>query len=146
MRIKCSFPSRQLAPSALQWAQKRAAAKPRLDFAAEVRDAKNKPRRRCVARHHHCKNRHRALPGFQQRSLVYQGGIILSPVIQTKILARENESAGLARSRISLFSLLRCPTACNSGSVSCQPGSKRCKKTAQNYGSSKLRRLARMQK
>ena len=85
--------SAKLAPSALQWAEKRGSRETQFDFASEVRDAKTNrvvgatrdtiTVKLDVARYQE----------LQQRSLAYQGGVILAPGnYKLKFLVRENES------------------------------------------------------
>ena len=98
--------SAKLAPSALQWAQKRGSRETAFDFAAEVRDAKSN---RVVGALRDTITVKLDAAHFQdmlQRSLVYQGGIILSPgQYKLKFLARENESGriGTFEDRLTLL-------------------------------------------
>jgi VWFA-related protein len=83
----------KLAPSALQWAQKRGSRETAFDFAAEVRDAKTNRVVGALRDTITVKIDSGHFQDLQQRSLVYQGGIILSPgQYKLKFLARENES------------------------------------------------------
>jgi VWFA-related protein len=98
--------SAKLAPSALQWAQKRGSLETAFDFAAEVRDAKSN---RVIGALRDTITVKLDAGHFQdmlQRSLVYQGGIILSPgQYKLKFLARENESGriGTFEDRLTLL-------------------------------------------
>ena len=69
----------KLAPSALQWAQKRGSRETAFDFAAEVRDAKTNRVVGALRDTITVKIDAEHFQDMQQRSLVYQGGIILSP-------------------------------------------------------------------
>jgi hypothetical protein len=83
----------KLASSALQWAQKRGSHETAFDFAAEVRDAKTNRVMGALRDTITVKIDAEHFQDMQQRSLVYQGGIILSPgEYKLKFLARENES------------------------------------------------------
>jgi VWFA-related protein len=83
----------KLASSALQWAQKRGSHETAFDFAAEVRDAKTNRVVGALRDTITVKIDAEHFQDMQQRSLVYQGGIILSPgEYKLKFLARENES------------------------------------------------------
>jgi VWFA-related protein len=83
----------KLAPSALQWAQKRGSRETAFDFAAEVRDAKTNRVVGALRDTITVKIDAEHFQDIQQRALVYQGGIILSPgEYKLKFLARENES------------------------------------------------------
>ena len=83
----------KLAPSALQWAQKRGSHETAFDFAAEVRDAKTNRVVGALRDTITVKIDAEHFQDLQQRALVYQGGIILSPgEYKLKFLARENES------------------------------------------------------
>ncbi len=83
----------KLAPSALQWAQKRGSRETAFDFAAEVRDAKTNRVVGALRDTITVKIDAEHFQDLQQRALVYQGGIILSPgEYKLKFLARENES------------------------------------------------------
>jgi VWFA-related protein len=85
--------SAKLAPSALQWAQKRASRETAFDFAAEVRDAKSNKVMGALRDTITVKIDTEHFNDIQQHSLVYQGGIILAPgEYKLKFLARENES------------------------------------------------------
>lgn len=85
--------SAKLAPSALQWAQKRGSRETAFDFAAEVRDAKSNRVVGALRDTITVKIDAGHFQDLQQRSLVYQGGIILAPgEYKLKFLARENES------------------------------------------------------
>jgi VWFA-related protein len=83
----------KLAPSALQWAQKRGSRETAFDFAAEVRDTRSN---RVVGALRDTITVNLAGERFeqiQQRALVYQGGILLAPgTYKLKFLARENQS------------------------------------------------------
>jgi VWFA-related protein len=83
----------KLAPSALQWAEKRGSRETAFDFAAEVRDART---RRVVGALRDTVTVKLDAQRFEQilqRALVYQGGVLLAPgTYQLKFLARENES------------------------------------------------------
>jgi hypothetical protein len=83
----------KLAPSALQWAQKRGSRETAFDFAAEVRDARTN---RVVGALRDTITVNLATERFeqiQQRALVYQGGMLLAPgTYKLKFLARENQS------------------------------------------------------
>jgi VWFA-related protein len=83
----------KLAPSALQWAQKRGSHETAFDFAAEVRDAKTNRVVGALRDTITVKIDAEHFQDMQQRALVYQGGMILSPgEYKLKFLARENES------------------------------------------------------
>jgi VWFA-related protein len=83
----------KLAPSALQWAQKRGSRETAFDFAAEVRDAKSNRVVGALRDTITVKIDTEHFQDIQQRALVYQGGIILAPgEYKLKFLARENES------------------------------------------------------
>jgi hypothetical protein len=83
----------KLAPSALQWAQKRGSHETAFDFAAEVRDAKTNRVVGALRDTITVKIDAEHFADLQQRALVYQGGMILSPgEYKLKFLARENES------------------------------------------------------
>jgi VWFA-related protein len=83
----------KLAPSALQWAQKRGSRETAFDFAAEVRDAKSNRVVGALRDTITVKIDAEHFSDIQQHSLVYQGGIILAPgQYKLKFLARENES------------------------------------------------------
>jgi VWFA-related protein len=85
--------SAKLAPSALQWAQKRGSRETAFDFAAEVRDAKSNRVVGALRDTITVKIDTEHFQDLQQRALVYQGGMILSPgQYKLKFLARENES------------------------------------------------------
>jgi VWFA-related protein len=85
--------SAKLAPSALQWAQKRGNRETVFDFAAEVRDAKSNRVVGALRDTITVKIDTEHFQDLQQRALVYQGGIILAPgEYKLKFLARENES------------------------------------------------------
>jgi VWFA-related protein len=85
--------SAKLAPSALQWAQKRGSRETAFDFAAEVRDAKSNRVVGALRDTITVKIGAEHFQDLQQRSLVYQGGMILAPgEYKLKFLARENES------------------------------------------------------
>jgi VWFA-related protein len=85
--------SAKLAPSALQWAQKRGSRETAFDFAAEVRDAKSNRVVGALRDTITVKIDTEHFQDIQQHSLVYQGGIILAPgEYKLKFLARENES------------------------------------------------------
>ncbi|HXP80795.1 MAG TPA: VWA domain-containing protein [Verrucomicrobiae bacterium] len=83
----------KLAPSALQWAQKRGSRETAFDFAAEVRDAKSNRVVGALRDTITVKIDAEHFQDIQQHALVYQGGIILAPgEYKLKFLARENES------------------------------------------------------
>ena len=83
----------KLAPSALQWAQKRGSRETAFDFAAEVRDAKSNRVVGALRDTITVKIDAEHFQDIQQHSLVYQGGIVLAPgEYKLKFLARENES------------------------------------------------------
>jgi hypothetical protein len=85
--------SAKLAPSALQWAQKRGSRETAFDFAAEVHDAKSNRVVGALRDTITVKIDKEHFQDIQQHSLVYQGGIILAPgEYKLKFLARENES------------------------------------------------------
>ena len=85
--------SAKLAPSALQWAQKRGSRETAFDFAAEVRDAKSNRVVGALRDTITVKIDAEHFQDMQQHALVYQGGIILAPgEYKLKFLARENES------------------------------------------------------
>jgi VWFA-related protein len=83
----------KLASSALQWAQKRGSHETAFDFAAEVREAKSNRVVGALRDTITVKIDAEHFQDVEQRSLIYQGGIILSPgEYKLKFLARENES------------------------------------------------------
>jgi VWFA-related protein len=83
----------KLAPSALQWAQKRGSHETSFDFAAEVRDAKSNRVVGALRDTITVKIDSEHFQDIQQHALLYQGGIILAPgEYKLKFLARENES------------------------------------------------------
>lgn len=83
----------KLAPSALQWAQKRGSRETAFDFAAEVRDAKSNRVVGALRDTITVKIDTEHFQDLQQHALIYQGGMILAPGEYTlKFLARENES------------------------------------------------------
>ena len=83
----------KLAPSALQWAQKRGSHETSFDFAAEVRDAKSNRVVGALRDTISVKIDAEHFQDMQQHALLYQGGIILAPgEYKLKFLARENES------------------------------------------------------
>ncbi|HWZ55174.1 MAG TPA: VWA domain-containing protein [Verrucomicrobiae bacterium] len=85
--------SAKLAPSALQWAQKRGSRETAFDFAAEVHEAKSNRVVGALRDTITVKIDKEHFQDIQQLSLVYQGGIILAPgEYKLKFLARENES------------------------------------------------------
>ena len=85
--------SAKLAASALQWAQKRGSHETAFDFAAEVRDAKTNSVVGALRDTITVKIDTEHFQDLQQKSLVYQGGIILPPgEYKLKFLARENQS------------------------------------------------------
>jgi VWFA-related protein len=85
--------SAKLAPSALQWAQKRGSRETAFDFAAEVHDAKSNRVVGALRDTITVKIDKEHFQDIQQHSLVYQGGIVLAPgEYKLKFLARENES------------------------------------------------------
>ena len=97
--------SAKLAPSALQWAQKRGSREAAFDFAAEVRDAKSNRVVGALRDTITVKIDAEHFQDIQQHSLVYQGGMILAPgEYKLKFLARENESGriGTFEQKISL--------------------------------------------
>ncbi len=97
--------SAKLAPSALQWAQKRGSRETAFDFAAEVRDAKSNRVVGALRDTITVKVGTEHFRDLQQHALVYQGGIILAPgEYKLKFLARENESGriGTFEQKISL--------------------------------------------
>ena len=88
--------SAKLAPSALQWAQKRGSRQTAFDFAAEVREAKSGRVVGALRDTITVKIDQEHFSDIQQHALVYQGGIILAPgEYKLKFLARENESGRL---------------------------------------------------
>jgi hypothetical protein len=85
--------SAKLAPSALQWAQKRGSHETSFDFAAEVRDAKSNRVVGALRDTISVKINAEHFQDIQLHALLYQGGIILAPgEYKLKFLARENES------------------------------------------------------
>ena len=95
----------KLAPSALQWAQKRGSRETAFDFAAEVRDVKSNRVVGALRDTITVKIDAEHFQDIQQHALVYQGGIILAPgEYKLKFLARENESGriGTFEQKISL--------------------------------------------
>jgi hypothetical protein len=95
----------KLAPSALQWAQKRGSRETAFDFAAEVRDARSNRVVGALRDTITVKIDTEHFQDLQQHSLLYQGGIILAPgEYKLKFLARENESGriGTFEDKISL--------------------------------------------
>jgi hypothetical protein len=83
----------KLAPSALQWAQKRGSRETAFDFAVEVRDARSKRAVGALRDTITVKLDAQRYDQILQRALVYQGGMLLAPgVYKLKFLARENES------------------------------------------------------
>ncbi|MGA7796226.1 MAG: VWA domain-containing protein, partial [Candidatus Acidiferrales bacterium] len=95
----------KLAPSALQWAQKRGSRETAFDFAAEVRDAKSNRVVGALRDTITVKIDAEHFQDIQQHALIYQGGIILAPgEYKLKFLARENESGriGTFEQKISL--------------------------------------------
>jgi hypothetical protein len=83
----------KLAPSALQWAEKRGSRETAFDFAAEVRDAKTNRVVGALRDTITVKIDAEHFQDLQQRALVYQGGMLLAPgKYKLKFLARENES------------------------------------------------------
>jgi VWFA-related protein len=85
--------SAKLAPSALQWAQKRGSRETAFDFAAEVHDARSNRVVGALRDTITVKIDQEHFQDIQQHSLVYQGGIVLAPgEYKLKFLARENES------------------------------------------------------
>jgi VWFA-related protein len=85
--------SAKLAPSALQWAQKRGSRETAFDFAAEVHEAKSNRVVGALRDTITVKIDKEHFQDIQQHSLVYQGGIVLAPgEYKLKFLARENES------------------------------------------------------
>jgi len=95
----------KLAPSALQWAEKRGSRETAFDFAAEVRDAKSNRVVGALRDTITVKIDTEHFQDIQQHALVYQGGMILAPgEYKLKFLARENESGriGTFEQKISL--------------------------------------------
>ena len=85
--------SAKLAPSALQWAQKRGSRETAFDFAAEVRDAKTNRVVGALRDTITVKIDAAHFQDMQSHALIYQGGILLPPgEYKMKFLARENES------------------------------------------------------
>ena len=83
----------KLAPSALEWAQKRGSRETSFDFAAEVREARSNRLAGALRDTITVKVGAEHFQDLQQRTLVYQGGLILAPgEYKLKFLARENES------------------------------------------------------
>jgi VWFA-related protein len=83
----------KLAPSALQWAQKRGSRETAFDFAAEVRDARSNRVVGALRDTVTVKLDTERFEQIQQRALVYQGGMLLAPgTYRLKFLARENQS------------------------------------------------------
>jgi VWFA-related protein len=83
----------KLAPSALEWAQKRGNRETSFDFAAEVRDAKSNRVVGALRDTITVKIDAEHFQDLTQHTLVYQGGMILAPgEYKLKFLARENES------------------------------------------------------
>jgi VWFA-related protein len=95
----------KLAPSALQWAQKRGSRETAFDFAAEVRDARTNRVVGALRDTITVKLDTERFEQIQQRALVYQGGMLLAPgTYKLKFLARENQSGriGTFEEQISL--------------------------------------------
>src|SRR6202011_4417731 len=83
----------KLAPSALQWAQKRGSRETAFDFAVEVRDAKSNRVAGGLRDTITVKLDTGRFEQIQQRALVYQGGMLLPPgSYKLKFLVRENQS------------------------------------------------------
>ena len=83
----------KLAPSALQWAQKRGSRETAFDFAAEVRDTKTNRVVGALRDTITVKLDAERYDQVQQRALVYQGGMLLAPgTYKLKFLARDNQS------------------------------------------------------
>jgi VWFA-related protein len=83
----------KLAPSALQWAQKRGSREAAFDFAAEVREARSNRVVGALRDTITVKLDSERYDQILQRALVYQGGMLLAPgIYKLKFLARENES------------------------------------------------------
>jgi VWFA-related protein len=83
----------KLAPSALQWAQKRGSHEAAFDFAAEVRESRSSRVVGALRDTITVKLDAGRYEQISQRALLYQGGMLLAPgVYQLKFLARENES------------------------------------------------------
>jgi len=83
----------KLAPSALEWAQKRGSRETAFDFAVEVRDAATNRVAGALRDTITVKLDAARFEQIQQRPMVYQGGILLPPgAYKLKFLARENES------------------------------------------------------
>ncbi len=83
----------KLAPSALQWAEKRGSHETSFDFLAEARDPRNNRVMGTLRDTITVKLDADRFTEVQQRALVYQGGMILAPgTYKLKFLARENES------------------------------------------------------
>ncbi len=100
--------SAKLAPSALQWAQKRGSRETAFDFAAEVRDARSNRVMGALRDTITVKIDTEHFQDIQQHALVYQGGMILAPgEYKLKFLARENESGriGTFEEKLSLAPL-----------------------------------------
>jgi hypothetical protein len=95
----------KLAPSTLQWAQKRGSRETAFDFAVEVRDARTNRVVGALRDTITVKLHTERFEQIQQRSLVYQGGMLLAPgTYKLKFLARENQSGriGTFEEQISL--------------------------------------------
>jgi hypothetical protein len=95
----------KLAPSALQWAQKRGSRETAFDFAVEVRDARTSRVVGALRDTITVKLDAERFEQIQQRALVYQGGMLLAPgTYKLKFLARENQSGriGTFEEQISL--------------------------------------------
>jgi VWFA-related protein len=83
----------KLAPSALQWAQKRGSREAAFDFAVEVREARSNRVVGALRDTITVKLDSERYDQILQRALVYQGGMLLAPgIYKLKFLARENES------------------------------------------------------
>jgi len=83
----------KLASSALEWAEKRGRREAEFDFAAEVRDAQSGRTVGALRDTIKVRLESERFQQVQQRSLVYQGGLILGPGrYRLKFLARENET------------------------------------------------------
>ena len=85
--------SAKLPSSALEWARKRGRRQAVFDFAAEVRDASNRKLVAAVRDQITVTLGADRFSQFQNRSLLYQGGVVLAPgMYKLKFLVRENES------------------------------------------------------
>src|SRR5436305_5845109 len=85
--------SAKLPSSALEWARKRGRRQAVFDFAAEVRNASNRKLVAAVRDQITVTLGADRFSQFQNRSLLYQGGVVLAPgMYKLKFLVRENES------------------------------------------------------